>query len=212
MNPWIQTHKRDLLIAAISIAATLAIALIVFAVTNSSRKTTSVSVAPAINAVVTDRASTTPSAPVVAPVTPTTTVPTPAAAKPAPVVKPTTTAPTAVKPVAPVTTTSSGTIKSMTMKASVSDYAPNDRETVTITATVKDNYGRAVTRASVLAMVGFRAGTQAYKLTHRGNGVYTVSFVLGTRFYPGYRVTTNITATYLGKTVTASTNFIPAHD
>jgi len=215
MNPWIQTHKRDLMIAGASIVGTLAIVAIVFAIVNLPAKTelgsaTAIEQAAAtgtaadVAATTTAPAATTPTATS----TITTTKPAVKTTTTSPAVKTTTVKPTTTKP---TTVTTSGTVRSITATASVSDYAPNDRETVTITSKVKDNNGRAVTSATVTVMVGYRQGTQGYKMTSRGSGVYTAGFVMGSKSYPGYRVTANVTATYQGKTATASTSFIPSN-
>lgn len=91
----------------------------------------------------------------------------------------------------------------------VSNASPNARANETIFATVKDNYGRAVTDASVIAIVSYKNGTQAYSLTSQGNGTYSVSFKLNGNYESDYRIGVNVTARYNGFTSSAATSFTP---
>ena len=91
----------------------------------------------------------------------------------------------------------------------VSNPSPNSRANETVYATVKDNYGRAVNNASVIATVYFKSGSVNYSLTSMGGGQYAVSFKLNDKYVSGYRVGVNVTARYDGYTSTASTSFTP---
>lgn len=93
--------------------------------------------------------------------------------------------------------------------ASISNPSPNDRANETITVTVKDNYGRPVTGASVIAAVHFKTGTQNYSLSSLGNGVYTVNFKLNSNYVKDYTVGIDVTARYNGFVSTAYTSFKP---
>jgi hypothetical protein len=101
----------------------------------------------------------------------------------------------------------SQTILNIIANAWVSNSSPNDRSNETINATVKDNYGRPVTSASVIATVYFKNGLANYSMTHTGNGNYSVSFKLNDKFFPGYRVNVEVTARYEGFTSIADTSF-----
>lgn len=91
----------------------------------------------------------------------------------------------------------------------VSNGAPNSKANETIYASVKDNYGRPVTGASVIAAVHYKSGAQYYSLKSDGNGNYSTSFKLYDKYVSGYRVNVNVTATYQGFTSTAATSFTP---
>ena len=117
-----------------------------------------------------------------------------------------TTSPTPI----PVPTTVAPTpILSIITNAWVSNTSPNERANETVYATVKDNYGRPVTNASVIARVYFKSGMVTYSLVHTGNGNYSASFKLNDKFIDGYRVNTEIIATLNGFVSTANTSFTP---
>lgn len=100
-------------------------------------------------------------------------------------------------------------ISSIIVSTYVSNPSPNERANETIFATVKDNFGRAVTNASVIAVVGFQTGTTTYSLTHQGNGVYSVSFKLNEKYVSGVRVGVSIMAKYKDFSSNAGTSFTP---
>lgn len=130
----------------------------------------------------------------------TTTNGTPTAPSPSPTTSPTSSPPPAEAPKPPL---------AIIATAWVSNPAPNDRANETITVSVKDNYGRPVTGASVIANVAYKGGSQNYSLMSQGNGLYAVSFKLNDKYVSGYRVSVNVTATYQGFTSTAATSFTP---
>lgn len=107
------------------------------------------------------------------------------------------------------TPTPQQTILGIVANAWVSNAAPNERANQTINASVKDNYGRPVTNASVIARVYFKSGMTTYSLTHTANGNYTTSFKLNDKFVDGYRVNTEIIATLNTLTAVANTSFTP---
>lgn len=130
---------------------------------------------------------------------------------------PTTATPTAVKP---ATTTSPTTqtppqvpveqkIVNIAANAWVSNPSPNDRANETIYVSVKDNFGRPVAAASVVATVQYKTGAQTYTLSSQGNGTYAVSFKLNDKYASGYRVQISATARYQGFMSTAFTAFTP---
>lgn len=100
-------------------------------------------------------------------------------------------------------------ILGITSTAWVSISSPNERATETVYVSVKDNYGKPVTAATVTASVYFQSGVQTYTLSSLGNGTYTASFKLNDRFVAGYRVNVQTTATYNGFTSSANAGFTP---
>jgi hypothetical protein len=110
---------------------------------------------------------------------------------------------------APAPTPAPQPVLAIVATASISNASPNERANETITVTVKDNYGRPVMDASVIAAVHFKNGTQNYSLSSLGNGVYTVNFKLNDHYERGYRVGVDVTARYNGFVSTAYTSFTP---
>ena len=100
-------------------------------------------------------------------------------------------------------------ILAITSSASVSNGTPNSRANETIYVNVKDNYGRPVTDASVIANVYFKTGMANFSLKHVGNGTYSASFKLNDKYVSGYRVNVESIARWNGFTSTANTSFVP---
>jgi len=112
-------------------------------------------------------------------------------------------------PSAPVAQPTPQPVLAIIATAWVSNSSPNERANETIYASVKDNYGRPVTNASVIASVVYKTGVQNYSLTHQGNGTYVVSFKLNDKFVSDFRVSIDVTARSQGFSSTASTSFTP---
>lgn len=110
---------------------------------------------------------------------------------------------------APAPTPAPQPILAIIASAWVSNGSPNARSNETIYASVKDNYGRPVIGASVIAAVHYKSGTQHYSLVSNGNGNYSTSFKLFDKLVSGYKVNVTVTATHQGFTSTAATSFTP---
>jgi len=115
--------------------------------------------------------------------------------------------PTANEPPKTTVTEPAKPAESINVVTWVSNDAPNARANETIYTRVRDNFGRPVTGASVVARVSFKSGTVTYSLHHIGNGEYSVSFKLYDKYSPGYRVSVEAQATYLGFSATDYTAF-----
>ena len=100
-------------------------------------------------------------------------------------------------------------ILAITSSAWVSNGSPNSRANQTIYASVKDNYGRPVTDASVIANVSYKSGVVNYSLRHVGNGTYSTSFKLNDKYVSGFRVYVETVARWNGFTSAAQTSFTP---
>lgn len=130
-----------------------------------------------------------------------------------PTASPTTVKPATTTTVAPVTAPPPAPVEqkiiNIAANAWVSNPSPNDRANETVYVSVKDNFGRPVTAASVVATVQYKTGAQTYTLSSQGNGTYAVSFKLNDKYVSGYRVQISATARYEGFISTAFTSFTP---
>jgi hypothetical protein len=109
----------------------------------------------------------------------------------------------------PVPTPPPQRILSIVANAWVSNSSPNNRAEETIYASVKDNYGRAVNNASVIATVYYRSGIENYVLQSTGNGQYSTSFKLYDKYVSGFRVNVDVVAHLNSLGSTAYTSFTP---
>ena len=122
---------------------------------------------------------------------------------------PPTTTPTSAPTTATSPTPAPQPVLGITSSAWVSNPSPNNKANETINVSVKDNYGRQVTDASVTANVYFKNGTATYSLRHTGNGVYSVSFKLNDKYVSGYRVGVDTVSRFNGFVSNANTSFTP---
>lgn len=118
-------------------------------------------------------------------------------------------APTPSPTPAPIPTPAPQPVLAITSSAWVSNSSPNERANETIYASVKDNYGRPVADASVVANVYYKNGTATYSLRHTGNGVYSASFKLNDKYVSGYRVGIEAISRLNNFVSTANTSFTP---
>lgn len=91
----------------------------------------------------------------------------------------------------------------------ISNPTPNVRGNETITATVKDGAGNPITNATVRAVAHYSSGNFTYTLVHSGDGVYAVSFKIGTSAEVGYKVLVDISASFGGGTGSTQVSFTP---
>lgn len=138
--------------------------------------------------------------------TTTATAPTAPTTTPAPTPTPTPApAPTPAPKPAPTTTP----VTAILASAWVSNSNPNDRSNETIYTSVKDQLGRPITNASVIASVYFKNGITNYGLKHVGGGTYSVSFKLNDKYVSGYYVKVDVAIRVDALSSTVHTGFTP---
>ncbi len=94
---------------------------------------------------------------------------------------------------------------------SISDAAPTQNSTVTVSVTLLDQSGNPIQGATGSAVAHYKStNTTRYFAATNPSGQSSVQFQIG-RSTVGYRVTINVTMTYNGKTYTGVTSFVPVN-